>query len=299
MTQLERDLASSVGEPITETPEPRPDKFLRLPNGAHQNVPHATYHERHLGIVSQTALKLVNRSPAHYKAWVDGTAENEDSPALAFGRAFHCALLEPDVFHESYAVAPDFGDCRNAGNKNRRDKWREEHAGKEHLAADDGRTIIGMVASILSHPLAGKMIRNGVPEMTLKWSDPETKLTCRSRLDYYVERHAMILDAKSTLDARERPFMKQILDYNYHVQDALYRSAAVELQLPIQHFVFVAVEKFPPYAVATHTLGAEGIGKGYSAARRDIETLAECMRTNTWPGYPVGITTLDLPPWAA
>ncbi len=272
--------------------------ILQLPDGVHADLSDAAYHERLPGVVSKTALDLVNRSPAHYKAWLDGVAPEEESEALVFGRAFHCALLEPDLYASRYTVEPDFGDCRFKANKANRDAWRAEHAGHEHLSAEAFEQIAGMVASIRRHPLAGRMIREGKSELTLKWKDPESGLTCKSRLDYYVESQAMIVDAKSTLDARWAKFRRQIVDHRYHVQDALYRSAAVELQLPIQFFVFIACEKVPPYAVATYTLDADGIGRGYSAARADIDLLAACVRDNVWPGYPVGIKEIELPPWA-
>jgi hypothetical protein len=273
-------------------------QILQFSDGVHADVNESVYHQRVPGIVSKTALDLIARSPAHYKAWIDGESEEEESEALSFGRAFHCALLEPDKFDASYTVEPDFGDCRFKANKANRDAWRAEHASHEHLSEEAARCIRGMVNSIRRHPLAGKMIREGKSELTLKWRDPESGLTCKSRLDYYVESRAMIVDAKSTLDARWAKFRRQIVDHRYHVQDALYRSAAVELQLPVQFFVFIACEKTPPYGVATYTLDADGIGRGYSAARADIDTLAACMRDNVWPGYPVGIQEIELPPWA-
>ncbi|HTJ17769.1 MAG TPA: PD-(D/E)XK nuclease-like domain-containing protein [Steroidobacteraceae bacterium] len=283
------------------------DSILDLPNGVHRDVAPAVYHAPALGVVSKTALDKIHRSPAHYKAWLDGTDAEESSEALEFGAAFHCALLEPDRFAAEYAIAPDFGDTRKTdkttkedakANKTRRDEWRTANAGKQPLDAFDANCIAGMVAAVRQHPLAGKMIRDGVSELTLKWRDSETGLTCKSRLDRYVEGHAMILDAKSTLDARWEAFRKDIAKWRYHVQDALYRSAAVELGIPVQYFVFLACEKLPPYAVATYTLDADGIGRGYSAARADIDLLATCVRDNVWPGYPVGIKEIELPPWA-
>ncbi len=281
--------------------------LLDLPDGVHRDLSPAIYHAPVLGVVSKSALDKIHRSPAHYKAWLDGTDAEESSDALELGQAFHCALLEPERFASVYAVAPDFGDIRKTAsttkeeakaNKDRRDAWRIEHAGSLPLDAFDANCIEGMVASIRRHPLAGKMIRDGLSELTLKWQDRETGLTCKSRLDYYVEGHAMILDAKSTLDARWDAFRRDIVKWRYHVQDALYRSAAIELGLPVQHFVFVACEKLPPYAVATYTLDADGIGRGYSSARADIDMLADCVRKDSWPGYPVEIREIDLPPWS-
>src|SRR5688572_3818470 len=129
---------------------------LDLPYGVHANIPEERYHERRLGVVSKGALDLVHRSPAHYRAWIDGQLEKA-SPALAFGRAFHCAMLEPEKFAQAYAVEPDFGDCRTKANKAARDDWRQCHSAAELLSPDDHATIAGMVASVRAHPLAGRM----------------------------------------------------------------------------------------------------------------------------------------------
>jgi len=266
--------------------------------GIHKALPAADYHRRELGVVSNSALKHVRRSPAHYKAWIDGTAPDKDTPALAFGRAFHMAILEPEKFSSAYVEMPKF-DGRTKEGKASRAAWEAQHSDAEPLLFDDMLTITAMSESVRRHPLASQMIREGQAELTLAWKDEETWLSCKSRLDYYVEPLAMIVDVKSTENASWDDFRRDVAKYGYHVQDALYRSAALALDMPVQHFVLLAVEKSPPYAVATFTLDAEGIGRGYQAARRDIDTLAHCMKTGRWPGYSETIQTIEVPFWAA
>lgn len=279
-------------EKPADAPEP-------LEPGVYAHLPSTTYHRRKLGVVSKTALDYVRRSPAHYAAWVRGTLPDEDSPALAFGRAFDCALLEPEIFARSYVEQPHFGDRRFKENKAAAKEWETEHAGQRWIEAPDWRSLQGMLAAVQAHPLASKMIRDGQPQLTLVWADGSTGLTCKSRLDFYVRELAMIVDVKTAEDASRDGFRKAVAKYGYHRQDALYRAAALELDLPVQHFVFLAVEKSPPYAVATYSLDSEAIGAGYSSVRRDIETLAECVKTGRFPGYAEQIIELDLPPWAA
>lgn len=283
-------------------------QIAELDRGIHSDVSHEEYHQRRVGLVSKHALDLVHRSPAHYKHWVDG-AEDEQTPALAFGQAFHCALLEPEVFRKTYIVEPeepDFGDCRKKDNKAARDawraglaQWREEHQGCRVIDEEDMATIKDMVAAVRRHPLAKKMIRNGVPEATVKWTDPETGLHCKIRADYYVESLSMVADVKSTLDARPEHFKRDVAKYGYHRQDALYRMGFEAIDAHVRHFIFIAVEKEPPHAIAIYALEPEAVSRGHISIRRDIDTLAECVRTNTWPGYSASIQQLELPPWAA
>lgn len=272
------------------------DAFDLTP-GFYKALAPETYLRRRLGIVSKSALDLVARSPAHYKAWIDGAPE-EDTPTFAFGRAFHCAQLEPERFALSYVVAPDFGDCRYKENKSAKAAWQEAHAGFERIDADDQKAIAGMVASVRRHPLASKMVRDGEPELTLVWKDAGTGLMCKSRADYYVRELAMVVDVKSTNDASYDSFRKDIAKYRYMVQDALYRDGFAALDAPVKHFVFIAVEKFPPYAVAIYSLDADGVGRGYTYARHDIERLADCVARDKWPAYDESIQTIDLPAWA-
>lgn len=269
-----------------------------LEPGIHPHVPAADYHKRELGVVSKSALDRVRRSPAHYRAWIDGRLPDDDTPALRFGRAFHMALLEPERFATTYTELPRF-DMRTKAGKEGRAAWDAEHADAEPIRFDDLMTITNMVEAVRAHPLARQMVRDGESELTLSWSDPDTGLPCKSRLDFYVRDLAMIVDAKSTDDATWDEFRRDVAKYGYHRQDALYRAAALALDLPVQHFVLLAVEKSPPYAVATYTLDAEGVGKGYGSVRRDIDTLAECMKTGKFPGYPETIQQLDVPFWAA
>jgi exodeoxyribonuclease VIII len=267
-----------------------------IPVGLHANVPETIYHRRVLGLASKSALDEVHRSPAHYRLWVDGTGER-DTPALAFGRAFHCAVLEPVRFQETYVVEPDFGDCRKTENRRERDRWREENGSKRLLSADQMADIAGMSASIRAHKLASRMI-DGIHEATICWEDGATGLKCKGRMDVYNRKLGLVVDVKTALDASPREFAKAVNTHRYHVQDAMYREGLRALKLPVDHFVFLVVEKSPPYAVALYELDDKAGGRGYQTMHLDLGTLSDALEHDSWPGYSETIQTIDLPPWA-
>lgn len=282
--------------------------LIEMAPGLYPGVPHDVYHQRVSGIVSKTALDLVNRSPAHLKAWLDGAADAGDgSDALRFGNLFHCGALEPARFASSYVVTPDFGDCRKKDNKAARDAWRAEVGWDEdpakskvvELSVGDDKAIRGMVASMRAHPLVSRMLKDGEPELTVRWNDEETGIPCKTRLDYFVRPREMIVDLKSADDASPEAFRRSIAKYRYHVQDALYRAGCAGAGVPAKHFVFVVVEKRPPFAIGVYTLDHEGVAAGHTAARRNVAQYAYCVRNNDFPGYSQSIETLILPPWAA
>lgn len=273
--------------------------ILDYPPGLHRDVPPDVYHARHLGLVSKSALDLVHHSLSRYKAWIDGSYEVEPMAALDFGSAFHCAVLEPDRFGLAYATEPDFGDCRKKENKAARDEWRETHAGRTLISPDDEKRIRGMSAALRAHPLAAKLLRDGIPEVTARWKDPETGLECKTRADYFVRRLEMAVDLKSADDASYEAFQRAIGRFRYDVTDALYRGGFGAIGAPVRHYVFLVVEKRPPYDVATYTLDSESIQRGYAHATADMQRLADAVRIDEWPGLPVGIQTINLPRWAA
>lgn len=266
-------------------------------DGFYTDVPAAEYHKKQLGVISKSALDQLKKSPAHYRSWLE--LEPKETPALAFGRMLHCAVLEPAVFSATHVVQPDFGDCRYKEAKANRDAWRADNAGCIAVDATDHAAVIGISRSLQAHPAASLILREGLSEVTVRWTDPITGLPGKSRTDYYVESKALVADLKSTEDASEEGFQRSVVKYRYHVQDALYRLAFSAVKKPVEHFALIAVEKEPPYAVSVYTLDADAVSRGYAAARVNIERLADCLRTDEWPAYSTGVQELSLPRWAA
>jgi hypothetical protein len=273
------------------------DSLLGRPLGIHSRVPESEYHAPALGVVSKSALDQVARSPAHYLHWLANP--RADTPAFAFGRAFHCGVLEPERFASTYIQAPDFGDLRSSKNREKRDEWHAINQDVQCLSAEWMATIRRMREVVGNHALVGRMLEGGEPEVTVTWRDEQTGLLCKSRADYLVRSRRMVVDLKSTNDASPEAFTKAIANYRYHVQDALYRDGFRCAGEPIQHFCMVAVEKDEPHGVAVYTLDAEGIASGYHAARQNIDALAHAVKADAWGSYPAHIHTVELPKWAA
>ena len=274
-------------------PDPRRFTLIsELPEGLHSQVPASAYHVPVLGMVSKSALEAMVPTPAHYIAWLTAQSE-ERTKALAFGAAAHCAFLEPDVFLDTYATEPDFGDLRFKVNKEKRLEFRTGNTGKMFVSAPEHAMLLGMSESIRRHPLASAALQGGEAELTSIWRDKETGLKCRARADYYVPTKRLVVDVKTCEDASVEGFSRAAFRYNYHWQHAIYRAA-----FPAEHFLFIAVEKSPPYAVALHQLDDAGVRAGYTKVRDLMRTMAECIATDSWPAYADHITTLITPKWA-
>ena len=99
-------------------------------------IPNSEYRAR--DGISSTDLKHVAKSPAHFRYWKDH--QQEDTPALLFGRAVHKYALEKDDFFSEFAVAPNI-DRRTKAGKEEYAAFEADCVGKDIISADDFEKI--------------------------------------------------------------------------------------------------------------------------------------------------------------
>lgn len=261
------------------------------------DVPAAEYHKRELGVATNSTLRMIReRSPAHYRAWID-SADDNDTPAMAFGRACHARVLEPARYAVDYQVMPVFGDLRSVKNRAARDAWCDQHPGATFISADTAVQIEAMHAALMQHPLAAGIMREGRSEVTMRWTDPETGVTCKARADWW-KPGRFFMDYKTTEDACPAAFKRSVAKYSYHQQHAHYCDGAKACGENIDNYLILAQEKEPPYVCVVYHIDAATETRGYELRQRGLEIMARCIENDTWPGYGAGITELALPPWA-
>jgi exodeoxyribonuclease VIII len=269
--------------------------------GLYDDLPN---HEYHGGLgTSKSGLDILHRSPMHFAFRASAANDNAPTAAQSLGSAFHASVLEPDLFAEMYVVAPQC-DRRTKEGKALWEEFQASNVGKEHLTADAMIQIHGMRDALLAHPAAAKLLSApGKAERSYYWIDEETGELLRCRPDFDRD-DGIIVDLKSTHDASPEEFARSIGNWRYHVQHPFYmdgRDEAIRqagLDLPkSKAFVFIAVEKTPPYAVGVYMLDAAGVEAGRMEYRADLRMLAECRRTNVWRGYGDNIQSISLPAW--
>lgn len=281
-----RAAAALAEQPDVEIPEP----------GIHR-IAAADYHR--IDLCSKHRLDLIARSPAHCKEEIDNP--KPQTPAMAFGEAFHTLVLEPDRYADEYVVEPAFGDCRFKDNKERRDLWRAQNAGKQSIEQQQADALQAMRESVMAHPAARMLIeRIGEPEQTFIWQDKASGVMCKARLDAPLPDIQTIVDLKTGIDAKRSEFEKAIFTYRYHNQAAMYIDAGNTLAggVAYEHFVIIAVEKEPPYAVAVYRLRDDVVSAGYLQVRPLIERYGQCCASGRWPCYSNEIEDIALPRWA-
>ena len=263
--------------------------------GIYRGLPNETYHADRSAVSSSQLKVLAEQSPAHFEASL--MKQHHSTEALLFGSAFHCALLEPEEFTERYVVMPEI----NARTKD----GRVQIAALEELA--NGRALItrewserlkGMVASAREHRAVREMLLGGEPELAFVWQDPETKILCKIKTDWYQPGTA-IWDAKSAADASRDGFSRACGKYSYHLSAAMYQAGVAALTSEYLPWRFVAVEKEYPYACAIYTASEAFLRKGQRAFRNALEKLQACRDSSVFPSYQPKheVEEIDLPSW--
>lgn len=250
--------------------------------------------------VSKSHLDDVARSPAHYYARrLDPNREpREATKAMEFGTAVHCAVLEPDRFEAEYIVAPKF-DRRTKAGKAAAEDFEAQNKGRLWLPRDEYDACRRVRDSVRSHPVVGLLLDSGAAEQSMFWTDPDTGIECKCRPDWLTGDGAVVLDVKTTEDARQEAFARSIVNYRYFVQAPFYIDGVGMATGAVPDlFVFIAVEKSPPYPTAMYFADQQMIEHGRAEYSRNLSTIKASRESGLWLGYPEELMPISMPRWA-
>jgi len=262
-------------------------------------------------------------SPAHYQVYLKDPSRL--TKPMLMGRLVHGAILQPDEPLPAIAIQPTeraavAGDSAvkqkkvgvgemipwHNGSKVCKE-WNaaQELAGNSILTQGEYDNLCGIVKSIAAHPAASAALKSGHAEVSLfkrLWRNIEDRqrvILRKARLDWVTPGNA-IVDIKTTTDARRDQFGDTMYKLQYYVQAAYYLDIWNDLHpaQPKEVFVFIAVEKKPPYAVNVLEVHQNAIAAGREQYMRDLNILMTCEETESWPAYGEDISGVDLPQYA-
>ncbi|MCM1329975.1 MAG: PD-(D/E)XK nuclease-like domain-containing protein [Ruminococcus sp.] len=250
--------------------------------------------------VSRSELWRISESPEKFRYYKDNPPKS--TPALTFGQAFHKAVLLTDEFDGEFAVAPQV-DRRTKDGKTAWAAFEQSAEGKTVISADDWETIAAMRDKLFSDEYSRRLL-SGEHEKEFFWTDDLTSEPCKCRADALCEAGGIniIADVKTAADARTEPFTRKAFTYGYHMQAAMYLEGVKAVTGKDCEFVFIVIEKEPPYAVNIIKADKNVIERGYNEFRRLLGIYHECKESGDWYGY-LGklniINTLSVPSWLA
>mgnify|MGYP000152539381 CR=1 FL=1 len=264
--------------------------------GIVRGLDEATYHAR--PELSSTEARMILRTPAEYRWRKDHPPLIDDSPKFDIGKAVHSKVLGIGA----PVIVVEADDWRTKAAREAREEARA--LGKAPLLTSEYQAVNAMAEAVLAHKGAAQLFSQpGDAEVSVFATDPETEVALRGRFDFLPTDFSLgapsrvAVDLKTTRDASPRGFTRSIADFGYDVQRAWYLDALHRITGEDAEFVFVAVEKEPPYLVAVHQLPTIWAEMGVTKARRARQVYAECVASGEWPGYGNEVFLLSPPTW--
>ena len=138
--------------------------------------------------------------------------------------------------------------------------------------------------AVMAHPLASQYLSGpGRAEQSIFWNwSPEIPVRCRIRPDW-VTGDGVLVDLKTTKSVRPASFIKSVELFRYHVQAGFYSEGFYRaFGFAPKKFVFIAVEKIPPYHVGVFEMGVEDMRLGRMMAQVDLMKYYRCTVSDQW-----------------
>lgn len=220
--------------------------------------------------ISSTRVKRALGSYASY------IMEREDTDALAFGRAFHMALLEPLLFAHTYVPPPSINGHKNS-NAYKADyaAWLQSIEGRIPISNDDWEAIFAMVKSVGNHPLCPAAKSVEIMGIT---TCPETGYQLKCKADVF---DGVIVDYKSASGPiSDAEFTNEVLKWRYHVSAAFYQDIFWRLTGERFRFIVVPVQKKAPYECEYYELPEEFLTEGRRLYKAGLK------RMRKWESMP-------------
>jgi exodeoxyribonuclease VIII len=262
------------------------------PDGIH-SISNSEYHNSK-GI-SRSGLMQFKRSPLHFwYEYLSGIAKpNKDTPALVMGELVHTLTLEPELFSQRFIVMPDM-DRRTKQGKLDYELFLKDSLDKSIINEDQISTAKLMANSATSNHLISSLIEDSKIEQSIYFTHATSGLQCKVRPDIW--NNNIVADLKTSADAGFRAFQSSAFKYGYFLQAGLIQQALHSLNINLERFIFIVVEKDAPFCTALYLLDEEAIEWGAKQADKLLERIAFHLDKNEWPGY--GVQNLTLPGYA-
>jgi len=272
--------------------------FIQLPaTSLIEKMSNDEYHAR--PEFSSSQLKDLLRSSAHfYSHNIIKEHERETKKHLDFGTLAHTLFLEPEQFHNEFAVIPADAPkpptdvMRNAKNPSedsiKRVQWWDafaaEHGTKITISAEQlaGAERIANNLRMLSS-YADMQNNYGMPEASIFFTDPVYDLSLRIRPD--------------SRDARHFKFSKDSGDLGYSLSASMYREGFQQYYGTESKpdFIYLVAENVAPFNVKQYRASDLFLSVGDTQYRKAKELLAESLLINEWDGYSLEMEDLFLP----
>lgn len=239
--------------------------------GLHDDIDESLYHGDPNSLSSSSAKRILYDGPAEYQR---SLLQSEHNDAFDFGSVVHALVLGVG----EYEVL-DFPNWLTAASRTMRDIVRAR--GVAPIIPRDMAKAEAMRDAVLEHPVAGPLLADGKPEVSIWATDPATGVLMRGRIDWL--RIPVFVDVK-TSSGRVDPesFAATVMRYHYGFQAAYYKKL-LALNGVQADPLWIPATKRPPYETEVLRPADDLIEFSMGEVDRALELYAHCQEADEWP----------------
>lgn len=235
--------------------------------------------------ISQSSLKALLKSPAHFNHYQTHREEHNETVAQRIGKELHTCILEPERFLREYERGPQ------AGRNTKIWKDWEVDTQKTLIKSDEYDSYQRIRDAVYTHHSARQLLEcEKDVEVTATWTNYKD-LECKARADAVLKEHPIILDLKSCRDASKRGAIQSIRKYKYYWQAVWYLDGFYEMGK--EQFIFIFFEKESPHGVGVYDLAEDIIEQGRQELSNVMDLYIECTAGKEWPAYSNYLETIE------
>ena len=248
--------------------------------------PDEVYHAKAEHFLSSHQLADFRSDPYLFWKRRSGLAPKEpDRPAYRIGRAAHCRILQGQkAFEEGHAIGGPINEKTGEPFGTRTKTYAEwaDAQNKPVITFDEAALIENLNAAVQAHPLAARLLSNGVAEGVVRCD--HRGVPCQARLDWLNPERGLI-DLKTCDNLRW--FETETRAYGYVHQLAFYRAVLAQViggQYVPGHLI--AVEKGEPFRCGVWVIADNILNQAQKENEAAIERLKRYDEAGAWPtGY--------------
>ena len=263
-------------------------------------MPNARY-QHHPALSASRAKKLLPPStPAHLRYEMRFPRQFDlTASEVRIGSAVHAKLFGG----AKVVVLDEYKDWRKADARAQRDGIL---AGEDvPLLEVENAVAVRMREALVNHPVISQLVAEdrGDPEVSILWTDEETGVDCRARIDWLPRKvpgqRLVVVDLKTTADsAHPGTFTRTAANLDYAFSAGWYLDGIEAIGMDEEPtFLHVVIEQRAPYLISLDWIDPEDIAKARELTAWTRRRYAQCVATDEWPGYPTHITKVSMPTW--
>lgn len=230
--------------------------------------------------------------PQLYHKKMRGEIKESESAAFLIGRAAHSLILQGGkIFEQEFVVSDGPVNPKTGNPYGRSTKAFSDWANtldRDVISGDDFGFISKLEKSVRLHPMASKLLADGIAEGTVRAEyacEP-----CQIRMDFFSGEYG-IVDLKTCDDLRW--FESDFRRYGYGFQLGFYRAVlreSIGVNMPCY---VIAAEKREPYRCGVWKISPEALDYAEAENVSAIRRLRECRSLDVWPTGFEDIRVID------